>query len=665
MPTLNLGILAHVDAGKTSLTERILFETGVIAQVGRVDHGTTQTDTLELERQRGITIQSAVASFRLGNLAVNLIDTPGHPDFIAEVDRALQVLDAVVVVISAVEGVQPQTHRLVQAVRSAGLPFVIFVNKIDRLGAQGLELLPVIERALGLSLAAMTTLGQMGTREATASDDAFGDPAGTSTLIDKLAEVDDTIVARFISLDGHLPDGEVKARLKRAVATGRLVPVFFGSAMTGAGVGHLLAELPRLLPGHAGRPLGVAPGTPTARPEGPLSAMVFKVQRSPAGEKIALARLFSGTLAVRDHVVVRRGLAHGGWDEHEGRVTGLERFQGGTAAAVGAVAGGDIGRIHGLREVRVGDVIGVAPEQRRQARFPRPTLESVIRPRAAADAGRMYAALQQLEEQDPLISIRRGQREPTVSVRLYGEVQKEVIQATLDEEFAVAVEFEQSQTICIERVIGTGTAFEALGEPQNPFPATVGLRIAPGEPGSGVAYDRELGALPLAFYRAIEETVRATLEEGLLGWPVPDCRVTLTEVGMTPITAAGDFRKLTPLVLMAALREAGTRVCEPIERFTVELPTDDLGETYVQLVTAGAAIEETRQMGERSSISGVLAATAVDWFERLLPGLTSGRGVFRSESAGYRAIQGTPPARRRTDFDPLNRKRYLAAVSQG
>jgi ribosomal protection tetracycline resistance protein len=333
-------------------------------------------------------------------------------------------------------------------------------------------------------------------------------------------------------------------------------------------------------------------------------------------------------------------------------------------SAVSQVAAPDIARVHGLRDVRVGDVIGVVPVERRPPRFPTPTLESVIRPRRAADTGRMYAALQQLEEQDPLISLRRGQREPTVSVRLYGEVQKEVIEATLRDEFGVGVEFDASQLLCIERVTGTGSAHEAIGDPGNPFVATVGLRIESADAGSGIGYHRQLGALPLAFYRAIEETVYATLEEGLLGWPVADCRVMLTDVGMTPTTAAGDFRKLTPLVLMSALGMAGTRVCEPIERFTVEVPTDQLGEVYLKLIAVGAELEETTQLGECSCISGLMPAAAVDVFERHLPGLTSGRGVYRSHAAGHRPIAGPPPSRRRTDFNPLNRKRYLAVVSQ-
>ncbi|MDQ3693406.1 MAG: TetM/TetW/TetO/TetS family tetracycline resistance ribosomal protection protein [Chloroflexota bacterium] len=652
MATLNLGILAHVDAGKTSLTERILFETGVIAEIGSVDHGTTRTDTLSLERQRGITIQSAVASFTLADLTVNLIDTPGHPDFIAEVDRALRVLDAVVVVISAVAGVQPQTRRLVQAVKAAGIPFLIFVNKIDCLGARGLPLLPEVARGLDLSLVAMSVPSRLETPAATVSPYTFADQTFAKDLVDALAEVDDAIVARYIDLDGRVPTWELELGLKRAVAAGRIVPALFGSAITGAGVGYLLAELPRLL------------SVPEACPRAPLSAIVFKAQRTPAGEKVALVRIFAGTLAVRDQVDILRARPDGGWDEHEARVTGLERFADGATAPVGVIAAGDIGRVHGFRDVLIGDVVGVAPAERNRSHLPRPTLESIIRPRPAAAAGAMYAALRQLEEQDPLISIRRGARESTVSVRLYGEVQKEVIEATLRDEFNLEVEFDESQPICIERVIGTGAAREAIGDPGNPFLATVGFRIEPGDPESGIRYQRELGALPLAFYRAIEETVHATLEEGLLGWPVRACAVTLTAVGMTPTTAAGDFRKLVPLVLMGALREADTRVCEPIERFTVEVPAAVLGDTYARLIAAGADLAETSQRGERSRVAGSLPSSAVDRFERQLPDLTSGSGVFSSQAAGYRPVSRNPPIRPRTDFDPLHRRRYLAAVSQ-
>src|SRR4029079_8745463 len=194
MAIINLGILAHVDAGKTTLTERILFETGVIASVGSVDKGTTQTDTLELERARGITIKSAVVSFQVGRFKVNLIDTPGHSDFIAEVERSLRVLDAVVLVISAVEGVQPQTRRLTRAIRDARLPPLIFVNKVDRLGARGDELLEEIHDKLNLRALPMSVVTGAGDRSASVVPRDRVSPTWRGPVIDLLAETSERVI---------------------------------------------------------------------------------------------------------------------------------------------------------------------------------------------------------------------------------------------------------------------------------------------------------------------------------------------------------------------------------------------------------------------------------------------------------------------------------------
>ncbi len=651
MPSLNLGILAHVDAGKTTLTERILFETGVIAAIGRVDHGTTQTDTLELERQRGITIQSAVVSFRLGDLTVNLIDTPGHSDFIAEVDRALQVLDAVIVVISAVEGVQPQTRKLVRAVRAAGLPLLIFANKIDRAGARSDALLAEIERTLAIRVLAMSDVSGIGDRSASVEPRDPCDAAFANALTDLLAEYDDAIIARFLAGGSPLDAAALWRELARQVHAGQVVPVFFGSAMTGAGVCELLDSVPSLL------------GMTCDRAGEPLSGVIFKIQRSPSGEKVALVRLFAGTLATRQHVPLCRWVPGGEPETGDARITGIEHYRdGSTAIATHAIAG-DLVRLHGIRDARIGDILGEPPDGERLPRFAPPTLESVIRPRSCADARRLNDALEHLAEVDPLISIRRSPRDGSISLRLYGEVQKEVIEATLVNEHGVAVEFEPSRVLCIERVSGTGEAIEEMGA-GNPFAATVGLRFEPAPLQTGIEHRRELGSLPLAFYRAIEETVHETLEEGLCGWPVRDCVVTLTLVGMSPLSTAGDFRKLTPLVLMEALKRAGTAVCEPVARFTLDLPIDAAGEGYSALATARAIPEATEAMGATSRITGTIPSAELHRFEQTLPGIARGRAVFTAESTGYRAVSGDAPARPRTDFDPLNRKLYLALVSQ-
>lgn len=640
--TLNLGILAHVDAGKTSLTEQILFHTGVIPAPGRVDHGTTQTDTLELERQRGITIQTAVASFRLGDLQVNLVDTPGHSDFIAEVDRALRVLDAVILVVSAVEGVQSQTRKLGRAIVDAGLPMIIFINKIDRAGSRSDALVEDIERWLDLRAVPMTSVTGLGTRDATV---VVREPDISTMAI--LADHDDDLLGRY--LDGECAAaGELRAGIARQVTDTAIVPIFHGSALMGVGVDLLLEAIPTLLRS--------APQPPSKS----LCGVVFKVQRATSSERAGLVRLFGGTLAVREVVPVHRLAA----DPAEARITALERIQPGGFDRCAEAAGGDIVRIHGLEGVRVGDVIGDPAGVQGTGWFPAPTLESVVRSTDPALVGRLYDALVELEGQDPMIRIRRGERDRTIALRLYGEVQKEVIAATLADLYGVDVEFDSRRVICIERVIGAGSASEVIGQ-GSPFPATVHLELRANPLGAGLTYWARPGALDHAFYRAIEETVRLTLAEGLCGWEIPDVDIRVPDVGMVPNSVAGDYRNVVPLVLMNALREAGTEVCEPIEQFTLDVPVDDVGDAYSMLATAGATPYDMVATDDMARITGEVALENVHELELHLPGLARGRAMFAAVHGGYRPIRGEPPVRERTDFNPLNRKEYLARLSQG
>ncbi|MBA2246915.1 MAG: TetM/TetW/TetO/TetS family tetracycline resistance ribosomal protection protein, partial [Chloroflexia bacterium] len=539
-----------------------------------------------------------------------------------------------------------------RAVHAAGLPLLIFANKIDRIGARSDDLLVEIERLLPIRLLAMSTVTGIGARSASVELRDSRDAAFATALINVLAEHNDGIIARFLIGGRAIPVESLRRELARQVHAGQVVPVFFGAAITGAGVRDLLGAVPALL------------GMTCNRAGEPLSGMIFKIQRSPAGEKIALVRLFAGTLKTRQHVPLCRRAADGELEISEARITGIEIFRDGSTSGVAEAVAGDIVRLHGIGDARIGDILGAPPDSANVPRFAPPTLESVIRPRACADASRLNAALDGLAEADPLIGIRRSARDGSISVRLYGEVQKEVIQATLEREYGVAVEFAPSRVLCIERVTGTGDALEEMGA-GNPFAATVGLRFEPAPPGSGIAYHRELGALPLAFYRAIEETVHETLEEGLHGWPVRDCVVTVTRVAFSaPVSTAGDFRKLTPLVLMEALKRAGTVVCEPVSRFTFDLPLDAAGEGYSALANARAIPEATEAIGATSRITGTIPSAELHHFERVLPGIANGLAVFTTEGAGYRAISGDPPTRPRTDFDPLNRKLYLALVSQ-
>jgi len=656
MAIVNIGIVAHVDAGKTSLTERILFETGVIASVGSVDKGTTQTDTMELERTRGITIQSAVVSFHLHALKVNLIDTPGHADFVAEVERSLRVLDGVVLVVSSVEGVQPQTRRLARAIRAAGLPMLVFVNKIDRLGARGEALLEDIRHKLHLRVVAMNAATGLSDRAAAAV--ATWDrtnPMWREPVIDLLAETSERVIAEFDRTDGDLSVAFLAAELRAQVAARTIVPVFFGSAITGAGVPELLAGIEEWLP------------VANEAPHAPVVGTVFKIIRGSSGEKLVYTRLFAGSLAVRRQVVLCRRTTFGAVERIEERITGIDRFTSGTTTSAEAVSAGDLARLYGLRAARIGDRIGLDDTESGETAqvFPAPALESVVRPVDPGQITRLRAALEQLAEQDPLISLRQRNDAGEISIRLYGEVQKEVVQETLARDSGVHVTFGPSQTICIERPVGTGEYAEIIFASGNPYYATVGFRVEPAEHRSGIRYVRELGALPLAFYRAIEETVYETFTQGLSGWEVTDCTVTLTHVGFSsPVSTAGDFRKLTPLVLMQALRSAGTEVCEPVEAFDLEIPEETFGAVSGVLVNARATMRNAFREGTSYRVICTIPTAELRAVEQQLPALTRGDGSWVSSFAGYVPVSGDAPVRTRTGPDPLNRAHYLADIAQ-
>ena len=658
--TLNLGILAHVDAGKTTLTERLLYSVGVIDQPGSVDEGTTQTDSLALERQRGITIKSAVVSFTVDGATVNLIDTPGHPDFVAEVERALSVLDGVVLVVSAVEGVQPQTRILWRALQRLRVPTLFFVNKIDRRGAGYERLLGDIAGRLTQAIVPMGSVRGLGTREA---DFVPADKVSGSRLAEVLAEHDDAVLTAYLDDTAAMPDDWLRQKLAGQVKDMVVHPVYFGSAITGAGVDALLHGLPRLLP--------AADGDAT----GPVSGRVFKVERGVAGDKIAYARMFSGTIAVRDSVRFGR--------DRDGKVTAINVFADGTAVRRHSVTAGQIARLSGLAEIQIGDAIGTEPDGAGQHYFAPPTLETAIVARDPRDKPRLHVAVTQLAEQDPLINVRQDDIRQEIYLSLYGEVQKQVIGATLAAEYGLETGFRETTPICVERPLRTGMAEEVLHAPENPFLATLGIRIDPAPAGSGIGFQVEVGqqAVPMYIYKnmenfaaAMEEYITETLRQGLYGWQVTDCTVSLIRSQYSvpdgppstrgPLSGPQDFRKLTPLVVMAALKQAGTVVCEPVHRFRLETPIDTLNVLLPFLAKLHAAPEVSATKDSWCTLEGDIPVTRVHELRQQIPPLTRGEGVMESSFDHYEPVRGPAPTRPRTDDNPLNREEYLSRVTR-
>jgi ribosomal protection tetracycline resistance protein len=655
VPFLNLGVVAHVDAGKTSLTERLLFEAGVLSEPGSVDAGTTRTDSMELERRRGITIRAAVTSFAAGDLTVNVVDTPGHPDFIAEVERSLSVLDAAVLVLSSVEGVQPQTVVIWRALQRIAVPTVLFLNKVDRSGADVDRVLAQVRRRLTPSVVPLTVVTGQGTRTARLREL----PLHAGCVVEALAETDDAMLAAWV--EGRPPrHREVLRAVRDGVRRGVVVPVAVGSAVTGAGVPELRRLLARVMPR-------------AAEDDGPPAGTVFAVDRDDHGRR-AWMRLWSGELRVRDRVAVA--------GRRPELVTEIAVSEPSGVVVRPSAGAGRIVAIRGT-SARIGESIGLPPA-RRAHRFAPATVQALVEPVDPARRTALFAALTELAEEDPLIDLRIEEGAGEAAISLHGEVQREIVGSLLEERFGVRARFAEVSVACIERVVGSGGATERIGERDNPYLAGIGLRIDAAPVGQGITFSPgiEPGRLLPAFVAATEEGVRAALGQGPHGWPVEDCVVTMTSSQYWPrqskphqtfdksiSSVASDFRRLAPVVVAAALRRAGTRVCGPVDRFDLDLPQDGQGPVTALLGRAGAVVLEASTGGGYTRLVGNVPSSRVPQIVAALPDLTGGEGVLVTRfdhhaptAAIGSGASGEPPVRRRRGPDPAERVEWFREV---
>jgi ribosomal protection tetracycline resistance protein len=553
-----------------------------------------------------------------------------------------------------------------RALRRMHVPTLMFVNKIDRRGADPERTMAGIAARLTDRIVPMGTVTMPGTRGARSTP--YGEDAAWRTVLtETLADQDDALLHAY--LEGGV--GVTARRLQRelAVQTRRSLvhPVFFGSASTGEGVPQLMARLIELLPAEAGDG------------EAPMSGRVFKIERGPAGEKIAYVRMFAGTVHVRQPLRVETAAA----SRAEAKATSISVSDKGTWVRRAQLGPGEIGKLWGLGDIRIGDTIGQPPTTAIEHRFAPPTMSSVVDAVQARDDAALRVALAQLAEQDPLINVRVDDTGREISVSLFGEVQREVIEATLAAEFGIAVTFRPTTTICIERPVHVGEGLEVLNTDTNPFQATIGLRVEPGPHDSGIDFRMQVDpqSMPMYVYKNAStftefmgQYVRHTLLEGRFGWQVTDCVVTMTHCGYSladgppskrgPLSTPADFRNLTPMVLMAALEQAGTVVCEPMLKVSLELPVWAMSAVLTTLGRLGAAVLNQSVRGELTTVEAVVPAARMPDLQRELPARTAGEGVLESSFYAYRPTHGESRPRSRTTADPRQRASYLTSLTR-
>ena len=634
MKIINIGILAHVDAGKTTLTESLLYASGAISEPGSVEKGTTRTDTMLLERQRGITIQAAVTSFQWHRCKVNIVDTPGHMDFLAEVYRSLAVLDGAILVISAKDGVQAQTRILFHALRKMNIPTVIFINKIDQAGVDLQSVVQSVRDKLSADIIIKQTVSL--------SPEIVLEENTDIEVWDAVIENNDELLEKYIAGE-PISREELVREEQRRVQDASLFPVYHGSAKKGLGIQPLMDAVTGLF-----QPIG-------EQGSAALCGSVFKVEYTDCDQRLIYLRLYSGTLRLRDTVALA--------GREKLKITEMRIPFKGEIVRTDTAHKGEIVILSsdsvGLNDV-LGDNTWLPRERWRDA--PLPMLRTTIAPKTATQRERLLDALTQIADTDPLLRYEVDSITHEIILSFLGRVQLEVVSALLAEKYKIETAVKEPTVIYLERPLKVTSHTIHIEVPPNPFWASIGLSVTPLPLGSGVQYESRvsLGYLNQSFQNAVMDGIRYGLEQGLCGWNVTDCKICF-EYGLyySPVSTPADFRSLAPIVLEQALKESGTQLLEPYLSFTLYAPQEYLSRAYHDAPKYCATIETAQVKKDEVVFTGEIPARCIQAYRTDLAFYTNGRSVCLTELKGYQATVGEPVIQPRRPNSRLDKVRHM------
>jgi elongation factor G len=668
----NIGIIAHIDAGKTTTTERILFYTGKTYRLGSVDEGTTVTDWMEQERERGITIVSAAVSAEWKGYQVNIIDTPGHIDFTAEVQRSLRVLDGGVVIFDAVQGVEPQSETVWRQADRYGVPRICFVNKMDRVGASYERTLDSIRERLGANAIAMqiplgfeaSFHGVINLLEQTATiweDDLGKDPRqidipgdykveaqeARAHLVERIAELDDELTIKY--LEGEdISLEELKAALRRAVIAGKATPVFCGSSLRNKGVQLMLDAVIDYLPSPADIPpvQGTNPDNPEeiihlpSDDSAPMSALVFKIVTDPYVGRLAYFRVYSG-------VVHQGSMVYNSTKGKRERIGRLIRMYADRREDITEVRAGDIGAVLGFKETFTGDTLCDNKKIVLESiSFPEPVISIAIEPKSTADQDKMGEALRKLSEEDPTFRVRSDENTGQTIISGMGELHLDVLVDRMLREFRVQANIGRPRVAYRESItrpvkdVSYRYVKQTGGRGQY---GHVVISLEPGERGSGVSFENKIvgGVIPKEYIPAVQKGIIEAADSGVLaGYPVVDMKVALTDGSYHEVDSSEmAFKVAASMAFKEGVQKGGAVLLEPMMKVEVVVPEEYLGDIIGQINSRrGNILGMEIRPGNAQAVRSMVPLAEMFGYATELRSATQGRGVFSMEFDHYQPV---------------------------
>lgn len=669
--TRNIGVVAHIDAGKTTTSERILYHTGRLYKLGDVDEGTTAMDWMELEQERGITITSAATTCFWKGKRINLIDTPGHVDFTVEVERSLKVLDGAVVVLCAVGGVESQSETVWRQADRYNVPRIAFINKMDRLGADFLGTIADMREKLGanahpiqipigaesnfkgvIDLIAMKAFIFVGSGEDT-EDKPEPIPENMQalaskyrrSLIEKLAEVDDHVMGKYVHDGGIYPD-EMLEIVRRVTINNKFVPVLCGSSLNNMGISFLLDAICNYLPSPLDIPpaKGINPNTKQEEIREPrndekFSCLAFKIMSDPYVGKLTFIRVYSGVLKTGDFI-------YNANKEKEERIGKLVKMHANKQEICDSVEAGDIAACVGLKNTTTGNTLCTEenPIIFESMHFPEPVISMAIEPKTKDDQEKLGKGLRKLTEEDPSFRVTYNNDTGETLISGMGELHLEVMVERLLREFKVGATVGKPQ-VAYKETITKSTRIEGKFIQQSGGRGQYGhvvIEMAPAQPGEGIKFESKIigGSIPKEYIPSVEEGVEIAARSGVvMSYPVTDVEVKLVDGSFHEVDSSDlAFKMAGSIAFTDGMKKASPILLEPIMSFEVVTPEEYLGDVIGDLNSRRAKIESVAQKGNAKVIKGSVPLSEVCGYATAIRSLTQGRASYTMEPSCYQEV---------------------------